>query len=142
MTIHRSLCGHIGIIIINVLIVLVVPGNHHAPHVAYGRPSDPIWDLAERRRTYASRKWVMSKKKKRSQTLSNSSHGPAARGKTHKSGNLKGTCTGHGQSTIGQPANGQSSNGQEDITDWPLTITGHRSWVNGHRPNGHNTGNF
>ena len=66
--------------------------------------SDSTWKLAKNRRTYASRKWVMSKKKKRSQALSDSSdeeknygnttpHGPAARGKTHKDGNSKGTCT-------------------------------------------------
>ena len=39
MTIHRSDCGHIKLhwdIIKNVFIVLIVPGNLHAPRVAAG----------------------------------------------------------------------------------------------------------
>ena len=102
--------------------------------------SDSIWDLAERRRTYALRKLVMSKKRKRSQALSDSSaeernhgnttpHGPAARGKTHKGGISKGWCPFGSTSppSTGQVATGQSPNEQEDITDRPPTITVHRS---------------
>ena len=91
----------------------------------------------------------MSKKKKRSQALSDlldnkknygntTPHGPAARGKTHKGGNSMGTCTQGsistpvtGQSTTGQPATGHSPNGQEDITVRPLVMTGHGSLATG-----------
>ena len=102
--------------------------------------SDSTWKLAEQR-TYTSRKWVMSKKKKRSQAMSDSSyerknygsttpHGPAARGKTHKGGNSKGTQGSIsppviGQLTTGQPATGHSPSGQENITDRSSPVTGH-----------------
>ena len=81
----------------------------------------------------------MTKKKKRSQALTDSSdeekidgnttqHGPAARGKTHQGGNSKGTCTQRsvnllvtGQSNTGQPVIGHLPNGQEDISERPVT---------------------
>ena len=96
--------------------------------------SDKTWKLAKERRTCASRKWFMAKKKKRSQkAMPDSSdeekldgitapHGPVARGRTHPGGNSKGTCTQRsvsppptGQPAISQPAIGNSPNGQEDI---------------------------
>ena len=92
--------------------------------------TDRTWKLAEKRRTYASRKWVMSKKKKRSQAMSDLSddgkldgnttpHGPAALGRTHPAGNSKGTCTQRSVSppVTGQLASGHLPTGQEDITD-------------------------
>ena len=65
--------------------------------------SNKIWKLADKRRTYSSRKWVMKKKhNKKQQVLSDSSdenlvdrittpHGPSAWGRTHPGGNFKGT---------------------------------------------------
>ena len=92
--------------------------------------SDKTWKLAKERRTCASRKWFMAKKKKRSQkAMPDSSdeekldgitapHGPVARGRTHPGGNSKGTCTQRSVSppATSQPATGNSPNGQEDIT--------------------------
>ena len=78
--------------------------------------SDQTWKLAKERRTYDSRKWVMAKRKKRSQkTMSDSSdkeklkgittpHGPTAWGRTHPGGNSKDTCT---QRSVSPPATGQ-----------------------------------
>ena len=92
----------------------------------------------------------MAREKKRSQAMFDSSdkekidenttpHGPAARGKTHQVGNSKGTCTQRNVSppATSQPATGHSPNGQEDISEWP--VTGHQSPVTGHRSNGHYT---
>ena len=132
--------NHIGIIIKNALIVRIVAGNLHVPRVVIG--SNSTWELAEKRRTYTSRKKVMSKKK-RSQALSDSDennygntspHGPAARGKTHKGGNSLGTCTQGstsppvtGQLTTGQTTTNHSPNGREDITDQPRIMPGQRA---------------
>ena len=110
---------------------------------------------------FTSRKWVMSKKKKRSQALSDLSeeeknyvnttpHGPAAQGKTHKGGNSMGTCTqgsisppATSQLTTGQPATRHSPHGQEDITDRPPvtsqmgTMEFSSLSITGHRPSSH-----
>ena len=49
---------------------MVVPGNQHELCSSW---SDSTGWETKNRRTYASRKWVMSKKKKKSQALSDSS---------------------------------------------------------------------
>ena len=115
-----------------------------------------VWNLAEKRRLYSTRKWVMtqkrrqkkSKKTKKSQSdLSDNgsfdgSTAPlsyTARGRTHQGGSLGDLesdralslpVTGHpvtGQSIIGQPSIGQPITGQP--------ITGHRA--TNHRPISH-----
>ena len=104
MTIHRGACGHIK--------------SHWDNHKRFIKCSccsrestcstcsswsNSTWILAENR-TCASRKWVMSKKKKCVQIMSDSSdekkkngnttrHGPAAWGNPHEGGISKGTCT-------------------------------------------------
>ena len=103
---------------------------------------DRTWKLAEKRRTYASRKWVMSKKKKRLQAMSDSSDdrkldrnttplGPAARGRTHPGGNSKDTCT---QRIVSPLASGHWSTGHQPFAHW--TRRHHRlaiiHWSNGH----------
>ena len=115
--------------------------------------SNSTWELAEKRRNYTSRKKVMSKKKKRSQALSDSSdgntygntdpHGPAARGKTHKSGNSLGTCT-QGSTSTGHRSTDQQVTSHRPLAQWtrrphrPTTghawspgMTGHRAVVTG-----------
>ena len=151
MTIHRGECGHINLHWDNHLKCISCSHcSRESTCSTCNLWSDSIWDQKERRRTYASRKIAMSKKKKRSHTLSDSSveeknhgsttpHGPAARGKTHKGGNSKGLCPlgsisppGTGQPTTRQVATGQSSSGQEDVTNRPPTISGHRSLTTSH----------
>ena len=99
--------------------------------------TERTWKLAEKRRTYASRKWVMSKKKKRSQAMSDSSdegkidgntipHGPAAGGRPIKVATLK-VLVPRG---TGQPTTGHLPTGQEDITDWP-PVTGQMGITHG-----------
>ena len=85
--------------------------------------TDKTRKLAEKRRTCASRKWVMARKKtKKQKAMSNSSeeenmdgittpHGPAALGRTHPGGNSKGTCTQRSMST-----------GQWSPVNWPPVI--------------------
>ena len=113
--------------------------------------SNSIWELAEKRRTYSSRKRVMFSRKKsldvsvssdeRNRKHGNTApYGPAARGKTHIGGNSLGTCTQGstsppvtGHPTTGRPATSHSPYGQEDISDRP-GMPGHRQPVTGHSP--------
>ena len=79
--------------------------------------TNKIWKLAEKRRIYSSRKWVMARKMNKEQVSSESSdedvqdgtttpQGTAARGRTHPGGNFKGTCT---QGSTSPPATGHWS---------------------------------
>ena len=100
--------------------------------------SDKTWKLAEERRTYASRKWVMAKKKKRSQKVMSDSSDeekldhhptwPCCPGEDPSRWQLQKYLYPE-EYVHRSPATGQSPNGQEDITDWP-PVTGSRS--NGH----------
>ena len=91
--------------------------------------TDKTWKLAEKRRTCASRKWVMARKKNKKQKAMDEEntdgittlHGPAAQGRTHPSGNSKGTCTQRSISPLvtGQPGLTQNISRQ--------SITGLRS---------------
>ena len=113
------------------------------------------------KKNLASRKWVMSKKKKRSQAMSDSSDdgkldenttplGAAARGRTHPGGNSKRTCTQRSVST------GHRSTAHRPFAHWTRRhhrpVTGHQSPVTalmgithgsssqsiiGHRPSSH-----
>ena len=98
--------------------------------------SNKIWKLADKRRTYPSRKWVMKKKHNKKQQVLSDHHPtwPAARGRTHPGGNFKGTCTQRSASprAIGQPATGNSPTGQEDITGQPVPVIVHLQRSNGH----------
>ena len=95
--------------------------------------TDKIWKLAEKRRTYASRKWVMAKMKTKKKAMSDSSdeedmdgittpHGPAAQGRTRPGGNSKGTCT---QRSVSSPVTGQLGITQnitsQAVTSHPVT---------------------
>ena len=104
--------------------------------------TNKTWKLAEKRRTYSSRNWVMKKKhNKKQQVLSDSSdenlvngittpHGPAARGRTYLGGNFKGTCT---QGSASPPATCHRSTGHQSFTHKTRRhhrSTGHQSPVN------------
>ena len=74
MTIYGGECGHIKSHLDNHL--KCICSSHCSRESTCSTCSlwsDSIWDQKERRRTYASRKFAMSKKKKRSQALSDSS---------------------------------------------------------------------
>ena len=120
-----------------------------------------VWNLAENRRTYSSRKKAMSSRKK-SQNPSVSSnerkkkhgstapHGITGRGKTHIGGNSLGTCTqgstsppttGHQSPVIPQPTHQPLANRPMDkktyLVDWACPVTGHWACpVSRHQPLG------
>ena len=144
--------NRIGIIILNVFVVLIVPGNQHAPHVVYGPILSGIKKRGEELMLRES--WPCPKEE---EILSDSSieeknhgsttpHGPAARGKTHKGGNSKGSCP---LGSISPPATGHQTtdhraSSYRPITQWTRRHHGpatdhHWARVTGHRPNGHNT---
>ena len=166
MTIHRGECGHIKSHWDNHLKCISCSHcSRESTCSTCSLWSDSIWDQKkEMRRTFASRKLAMSKKKKRSQALSDSSveeknhgsttpHGPAARGKTHKGGNSKGSCP---FGSISPPATGHRATDHRASSYWPTVqwtrrrhgpatdhhraqVTDHPLRVTVHRPNGHNT---
>ena len=98
--------------------------------------TNKIWKLVEKRRTYSSRKWVMTKmKNKKQQVFSESSymdivdrittpHGPAARDRTHPGGNFEDTYT---QVSASTPVISHRSLTHRDKK---TSTTGHRSHVN------------
>ena len=156
MTIHHGECGHIKSHWDNHLKCISCSHcSRESTCSTCSLWSDSVWDHKKRRRTYASRKLVMSKKKKRLQALSDSSveeknhgsttpHGPSARGKTHKGGNSKGLCP-LGSMSTGHWATDHRASSYRPIVQWTRRrhgpATGHRpSSGTGHRPRSPATG--
>ena len=143
MTIHRGDCGHIKSHWDNYK--KCISCSHYSRESSGSTCSswsNSVWDLAENRRTYSSRKKAMSTRKK-SQNPSVSSderkkkhgstgpHGVTGRGKTHIGGNSLGTCT---QGSTSPPATGQRSPGIPRLTHWQWTRR--HIWHARHRPPG------
>ena len=123
--------------------------------------SNSVWDLAENRRSFLSRKKAMStRKKSQNQSVSSDKrkkkhrgtapHGVTGRGKTHIGGNFLGTCT---QGSTSQPTTGQWSPGiprptlqppanrpvdkKTHLADQAYLVTSHQAYlVTRHQPPG------
>ena len=91
--------------------------------------SNSVWELAEKRRTYSSRKRAMSSRKKsldasvssdeRKRKHGNTApHGPAALGKTHIGGNSLCTCTQGSTPATGHRASDDRPTSHRSIAQW------------------------
>ena len=148
MTVHHGECGHIKLHWDNHN--KCIKCSHCSRESTCSTCSswlDSTWKLSEKRRTYTSRKWVMSKKRKSSQAMSDSSDEkkrkkklehyptwPCCPGEDPLRWQLQGFMYPWVSPAVtGQPATCHWPSGQEDITDRPRTVTDHQSRVAGHQ---------